>query len=51
VKPLIPEDWEYFLLEGVKIHGKMYTILYDRDGSRYNRGEGLQVLLEESIQI
>ena len=26
-------------------------ILYDRDGSRYGRGEGLQVLLEESIQI
>ena len=51
VKPLIPEDWEYFLLEGVKIHGKTYTILYDRDGSRYGRGEGLQVLLEESIQI
>lgn len=49
VKPLIPEDWEYFLLEGVKIHGKTYTILYDRDGSRYGRGEGLQVLLEESI--
>lgn len=38
VKPLIPEDWEYFLLEGVKIHGKTYTILYDRDGSRYGRG-------------
>lgn len=51
VKPLIPEDWEYFFLEGVKIHGKTYTILYDRDGSRYDRGEGLQVLLEESIQI
>lgn len=51
VKPLIPEGWEYFLLEGVEIHGKTYTILYDRDGRRYNRGEGLQVLLEESIQI
>ena len=50
VNPLIPEEWEYFLLEGLEIHGKIYTVLYDRDGSRYNRGEGLQILTEELFQ-
>lgn len=49
VKPLIPDDWDYFLLEGVEIHGKLYTIQYDRDGERYNRGKGLQIFLKDPL--
>jgi hypothetical protein len=47
VHPLIPEDkWNYFALDGLPYHGHLLTIFYDRDGSRYHRGTGLQVLCD-----
>jgi hypothetical protein len=45
VCPLLPNDtWDWFCLDGVRYHGRMITILWDKDGSRYNRGSGLRVL-------
>ena len=38
--------WDWFCLEGVKYHGRMLTLLWDRDGSRFGRGPGFQVLSE-----
>ena len=32
-------DW--FCLENVPYHGRLLTIVYDRDGSRYGRGAGM----------
>jgi hypothetical protein len=47
VHPLIPPGtWDYFALDGLPYHGHLLTILYDRDGSRYHRGVGLQVLCD-----
>ncbi len=46
VNPLAPEEWDYFALEGVAYHGHDLTILWDRDGTRYDRGAGLAVLLD-----
>jgi hypothetical protein len=47
VWPLLPEGtWNWFCLDGVKYHGHMLTILWDRDGSRYHRGKGLMVLAD-----
>jgi hypothetical protein len=46
VWPLLPaEIWDWFCLDGVRYHGRMLTILWDRDGSRYGRGAGLRVLV------
>jgi len=45
--PLLPDDvWNYFCLEGIDYHGHALTILWDKDGSRYNRGAGLIVLAD-----
>ena len=44
VNPLIPKSWDWFCLEGVPYHGKLLTILWDRDGKRYGRGKGLTIL-------
>ena len=45
VNPLIPEGkWDYFCLDNVLYHGRNLTILWDKDGSRYQRGKGLQYL-------
>jgi hypothetical protein len=44
VFPLLPENtWGWFCLDGVKYHGRMLTIIWDRDGNRYGRGKGLRV--------
>jgi hypothetical protein len=44
VKPLIPEDkWDWFYLDNVPYHGKLLTILWDKDGSKYGKGKGFQI--------
>lgn len=44
VNPLLPADtWDYFCLDGVPYHGRILTILYDKTGSRYNKGRGLRL--------
>jgi hypothetical protein len=45
INPLLPPDtWDWFCLDGVKYHGHMLTVIWDKDGSRYGRGAGLRVL-------
>ncbi|MDW8262393.1 MAG: hypothetical protein RMJ35_07690, partial [Phycisphaerales bacterium] len=47
VDPLVPEEaWDFFCLENLCYHGRSLTILWDRDGSHYHRGAGLQVLAD-----
>ncbi|MEJ5239316.1 MAG: glycosyl hydrolase family 65 protein [Limisphaera sp.] len=44
VWPLLPDGaWDWFCLDGVPYHGRLLTVIWDRDGSRYGRGAGLQV--------
>jgi hypothetical protein len=45
VNPLVPaETWDWFCLDAVTYHGKLLTILWDKSGTRYGRGQGLRVL-------
>ena len=47
VWPLLPDGvWNYFCLDGVKYHGRVLTIFWDKDGTRYHRGKGLIVLAD-----
>lgn len=47
INPLLPADtWDWFCLDGVKYHGHMLTVIWDKDGSRYGRGAGLRVLAD-----
>lgn len=47
ISPLLPSDtWDWFCLDGVKYHGHMLTVIWDKDGSRYGRGAGLRVLAD-----
>jgi hypothetical protein len=46
IAPLLPADtWDWFCLDGVKYHGRMITVIWDKDGARYGRGAGLRVLV------
>lgn len=46
VNPLIPDDWDYFALEDVDYHGHSVSIVWDRDGTHYNQGQGLMVFID-----
>jgi hypothetical protein len=47
VQPLLPDGvWDWFCLDGVKYHGHVLTIIWDKDGKRYGRGTGLMVLAD-----
>ncbi len=44
IYPLIPKDkWNWFCLDGISYHGRMLTILFDKDGRKYGKGAGLKV--------
>ena len=47
VNPLVPTDvWDYFCLDNVSYHGHRVTVLWDKTGERYRRGQGLRVLID-----
>jgi hypothetical protein len=46
VKPLAPASWDYFALSGVPYQGRLISIIWDRTGTRYNRGQGLRLFVD-----
>jgi len=47
VNPLLPEEaWDYFCLDGIFYHGHEITVLYDKRGTRYDKGPGLRVFAD-----
>ncbi|MDB5457349.1 MAG: hypothetical protein JWP92_2934, partial [Caulobacter sp.] len=56
VNPLVPSDpndpqaLRYFALQDAPYHGRLVTVLFDADGSRYGRGKGLFVLVD-GVQV
>jgi hypothetical protein len=41
IAPLLtPGTWDYFCVDGIAYHGHTLTIFWDKDGSRYHRGQG-----------
>lgn len=51
INPLIADSWDHFTLEDVDYHGHSVSIIWDRDGSRYNIGQGLMVFVDgEKVQ-
>jgi hypothetical protein len=47
VNPLLPEGtWDWFCLDRVSYHGHELTVIWDRDGKKYNLGAGFQILID-----
>jgi len=46
IHPLAPDTWDYFCLDGVRYHGRAITVLFDRTGQKYNKGNGLRLLAD-----
>jgi hypothetical protein len=49
VNPLVPDDWDYFALDDVSYHGQAVSIVWDRDGTRYAKGQGLSLLVDGAV--
>ena len=44
VYPLLPAGkWDWFCLDNVLYHGKIITIIWDKNGTKYKKGKGLTV--------
>lgn len=46
VNPLIDTSIKYFYLSDINYHGHSLTLVYDKDGNRYNTGKGLSVFID-----
>ncbi|MBN1803671.1 MAG: hypothetical protein JW837_00330 [Sedimentisphaerales bacterium] len=47
VAPLIPQDtWDWFCLDNVHYHGRVLTILWDKNGKKYNKGKGFTIFAD-----
>jgi hypothetical protein len=47
VFPLVPAgQWDYFCLDQVRYHGRTLTVLWDKTGRKYGKGQGLRVLAD-----
>jgi hypothetical protein len=47
INPLLPANaWSYFAMDGLPYHGHTLTILWDATGKHYNKGAGLQLLVD-----
>ena len=48
LKPLVPDTWDYFILDNLRYHGRDITVIWDRDGTKYDRGTGFQVFVGDA---
>ena len=48
INPLIDSTISYFALSNLNYHGHRITVVYDRDGTKYNMGKGLSVLVDRT---
>ena len=44
-------DWSYFCLDRIRYHNRWITIIWDRDGTQYNRGKGMSVSISIIIVV
>lgn len=49
LEPLVPDGWDYFALENMPYHGHNVTVLWDRDGTKYNQGAGMRVYVDGEL--
>lgn len=50
IDPLLPPDtWDWFCLDGVAYHGQSITVVWDRNGTQYNRAVGLSLWINGEL--
>lgn len=50
LNPLIPQDqWDWFCLDNLPYHGRMITVIWDKNGDKYHQGKGLRILVDGKV--
>ena len=47
INPLVDSSITYFYLDDVRYHGHKLSVLYDKNGTKYNSGKGITVFIDE----
>ena len=50
IKPLVPDDWEWFAVDNIYYQGKKFSLIWDETGKKYGRGKGL-TLFRDNILV
>jgi len=51
IHPLVPDSyWDWFCLDNVKYHNKILTIIWDKDGTKYNKGKGFSIFIDNQLK-
>lgn len=47
VNPLVPTGaWDWFCLDNILYHGRIITVVWDKTGTKYDKGKGLSVFAD-----
>jgi F5/8 type C domain len=46
IQPLVPIEWNSFALVDLPLRGRLVSLIWDRDGSKYKSGAGFQVQVD-----
>ena len=49
INPLIPADWDYFALSDITFVNRKLSVIFDRNGKKYNYGKGLFILEDGKV--
>ena len=40
---IVPDSWNWFRVQHIPFRGGLYTVVFDRDGTKYGKGSGLRI--------
>ena len=47
ISPLIPKNkWDWFTLQNISYHGKSISLIWDKDGQKYQQGKGFHIYVD-----
>ena len=49
INPLVPDYWDWFAVDNLYIQGKKFSLIWDRTGKKYNRGNGLSLFRDNIL--
>ena len=49
IKPLIPQNWEWFAAENIPFQGRDISLIWDKTGEKYGLGKGLMLFIDKIL--
>lgn len=50
IKPLVPDDWDWFTVDNISYQEEKLSLVWDRTGEKYNTGKGLMLFKENEFK-